>query len=228
MTEFDTPHFNAWWQRRGETVEAFNEHRNGESGVEKLTDPDLGTLYVKRQRGFLYRSLRYPFGRPTVIREQHAIHAFSQLGIHTPEIVFGGAEKDTAGWRGILVTKELSGYSDLASWYQQGGRERLGPDAHQQFLTKLAVFVASFHKQRWRHASLYFKHIFVTPGSKDSLPDIALLDLEKAHRTFTRQRAAQRDLAQLRSRAPLIHGKPVLDETEWSQFFEQHRQALLR
>lgn len=228
MTEFDTRQFDTWWQRRGETVEAFNEHRNGESGVEKLSDPSLGTLYVKRQHGFLYHSLRYPFGRPTVIREQNAIHAFSQLGIHTPEIVFAGAEKDATGWRGILVTKELSGYIDLATWYQQGGRERLGPDVHQQFLTKLAVFVASFHKQRWRHASLYFKHVFVTPGSKNKLPDIALLDLEKAHRTLTRQRAAQRDLAQFRSRAPQIHGKSVLDEAEWLLFFEQHRQALQR
>ena len=223
MTEFDS-----WWQRRGEVVEDFNAHRNGKSGVEKLADPALGTLYVKRQHGFLFRSLRYPFGRPTIIREQDAMHAFSALGIHVPEIVFAGAEKDADGWRGILVTKELRGYSDLASWYQQGGRERLGPEAHLQFLNKLAVFVASFHKQRWRHASLYFKHIFVTPGSREALPEIALLDLEKAHRTFTRQRAVQRDLAQFRSRAPQINGKAILDEAEWSQFFERHRQALVR
>jgi len=183
-------------------------------------------LFIKRQRGFLFRSLRYPFGRPTVILEQDAILAFSKLGIHTPEIVFAGAQKGDAGWRGILVTKELSGYCDLASWYQQGGRERLGEERHRQFIKKLAEFVAVFHRKRWRHASLYFKHIFVTPGNGESLPELALLDLEKAHRTFTCRQAARRDLDQFRSRAPQINGRPMFDDAEWSLFFEQHRRAL--
>ncbi len=220
--------FESWWQRRGEIVEAFNERRDGESGVERILDPSLGTLYIKRQRGHLYYSLKRPFGQPTVLRERDAIVAFSKLGIKTPDLVFAGAIKDKTGWRAILVTKELHGYIDLKRWYNKGGRERLGPDMHNKFVVKLGETLGLLHSKRWRHASLYFKHIFVTAGSKNSLPDIALLDLEKAHQQITRSRAASRDLDQFYLRNKTVNNKPILSDAEWKLFFNSHHNALIK
>lgn len=220
--------FETWWQQRGEAVEAFNERRDGESGVEKIFDPNLGLLFIKRQRGHLYYSLKHPFGQPTVLRERDAIRAFSAIGLQTPVLIFAGAKKDADGWRAILVTKDLAGYTNLKHWYQQGGRGRLGSTAHAKFIIKLGETLGLLHKNRWRHASLYFKHIFVTAGNKDMLPDIAFIDLEKSHKKLTAARAAKRDLDQLHLRPPLIDGKPVLDENEWKLFFDSHHRILTK
>jgi hypothetical protein len=189
--------FDGWWQVQGEEVEPVNVRRNGESGVERL-NTIAGVLYVKRQRNHLFRSLRYPFGFPTFMREKLAIKALQKINILAPEIVFAEARKVSGEWCAILVTRELKGYTDLESWYREGGRERLGEQQHQQFLAKMARILSELHRNRWQHTCLYPKHIFVTAGDSGILPDIALLDLEKARRRLFSAYAARRDLDQLR------------------------------
>lgn len=118
--------FQYWWQQQGDWVEAPNVRRGGESGVQRLLDQS-GVLYAKRQIGHVYRSLLHPRGLPTVLRERRALLALDALGVHVPQLVYCGVEHDPQqGWRGLLVTAELTGFTDIESWYAQGGREACG------------------------------------------------------------------------------------------------------
>ena len=70
-TEPSQQAFQHWWQKNGDWVEEPNVRRGGESGVQRLLDQS-GVLYAKKQVGHIYRSLLYPQGRPTVLRERRA------------------------------------------------------------------------------------------------------------------------------------------------------------
>lgn len=208
--------FDFWWNVRGEEVEPANVRRNGESGVQRIAT-DIGTLYVKRQRNHLFRSFRYPLGLPTVMREKFAMDAFSGLGIQVPGMVFAEARKVDGDWQAVLVTHELAGFCDLESWYCAGGRERLGEEQHNLFLGKLGRMLGVMHQHRWQHTCLYPKHIFVTAGNASTLPEIALLDLEKARRLFSVARATRRDLDQLRRHAAMW------DDADWHVLMAAHQ-----
>ena len=71
--------FDYFWSQRGEWVEEPNVRRGGESGVQRIHASGGQLLYAKRQVGHFYRSLRYPFGRPTVLRERDALLALPGL-----------------------------------------------------------------------------------------------------------------------------------------------------
>lgn len=215
----DNKEFNYWWNVAGEEVEPRNFRRNGESGVERVKSPESGTLYVKRQTNHVYRSLFAPFGEPTINREVRAISALQKIGLKVPEIVFTASQLDKQGWKAILVTRELTGYTDLRHWYKSGGRERLGKQQHENFLRHLGQTLSRMHLHRWQHTSLNAHHIFVTAGTPDKLPEIALIDLEKARRRFSARQAAKRDMRQLRRR-----GK-MWSDTEWSIIANGHKQS---
>ena len=118
--------FEHYWRQEGEWVEEPNRRRGGESGVQRIHE-DGKLLYAKRQVGHIYRSWRYPQGRPTVLRERDALLGLRELNVNVPELVFCGAKQ--AGdkqWRALLVTASLDGYIEIEKWYAAGGRERFG------------------------------------------------------------------------------------------------------
>jgi len=218
--------FDHWWNCRGEVVEPFNERRGGQSGVEKFNDAELGVLYIKRQVGHIFRSLRYPFGKPTAIRERNAYWAFAKIGLKTPELVFVEARKHQGDWQAILVTRDLAGFLPLQDWYVAGGPSRLGAENYPQFLQKLGWTLAQLHRHRWCHGSLHFLHIYVTPGDSHQLPEIAFLDLERAQRKISSKAAVQRDLRTLKRRAPVINGQALLSDHDWRVLLDAHQDAL--
>ena len=180
--------FEQWWQLQGEWVEEPNQRRGGESGVQRLQVDQGQLLYAKRQVGHLCRSLSHPFGRPTVLRERDALLGLSRLGIRVPRLVYCGASRQAGqGWRGLLVSEALEGFSDIESWYAAGGRERAGQQ-HDALLQQIGATLARMHQGRWQHGCLYAKHVFVKVAS-DGV-EVALLDLEKSRRRLSRQRAA--------------------------------------
>ena len=65
--------FDYWWQVSGDWVEPPNERRGGTSGVIWHVPAQGPIFYIKRQEGHIFRSLRYPFGRPTCLREARAL-----------------------------------------------------------------------------------------------------------------------------------------------------------
>jgi len=193
--------FEQHWQQRGEWVEAPNVRRGGESGVQRVHDEDGRLLYAKRQTDHIYRSLRYPFGRPTVLRERDALQAFRRLGVQVPEVVYCDAERQAdQSWRALLVTRALDGFEEVDHWYAAGGRERHGECLHQRLLQRLGETLARLHQGRWQHGCLYTKHVFVkvTGEGPAAQVDVALLDLEKSRRRLSRNQAARHDLQQLK------------------------------
>lgn len=187
--------FERWWDSEGQWVEPPNQRRDGESGVQLLQQGDK-LLYCKRQHGHLYRTLRHPLGKPTVLREIQAYQALSTLGINTPRMVYGSARKLKGQWQALLVTEALQGFVSLEQWYNTA-------DCHpfsQSILRQLALTLARLHRARWQHGCCYPKHIFVRlQPDAGGIPqaDIALLDLEKCRRRWRVRDASSHDLRQI-------------------------------
>ena len=193
--------FDYFWNLRGEWVEEPNVRRGGESGVERVMGSDGQLLYTKRQVGHIYRSLRYPFGRPTVLRERDALIGLRLIDVSVPDIIYCGAQRDLEHqWRALLVTKSLDGFEEIDHWYAGGGRERHGESIHDRVLKALAENLARMHKGRWQHSCLYSKHVFVrvTGEGDEARVEVALIDLEKCRQRLTARYAAVHDLKQLR------------------------------
>ncbi|MEH6364853.1 MULTISPECIES: lipopolysaccharide kinase InaA family protein [Pseudomonas] len=191
--------FEDWWQTQGEWVEEPNQRRGGESGVQRVRGRNGELLYVKRQVGHAHRSLRHPFGRPTVLREREALLSARQAGVNVPDIVYCS----TSGKRGLLVTAALDGYLNVDDWYASGGRERYGEAMHERLLKAIGSNIALFNRARWQHSSTYSKHIFVCIDGQgeNAKPLTALIDLEKSRQRLTAKQAALHDMKQLRRRS---------------------------
>lgn len=187
--------------------------RGGQSGVQRLHEADGGLLYAKRQIGHIYRSLLHPFGRPTVLRERDALLSLRKLGVRVPEVLYCGVQRHPQeGWRALLITADLSGFEEINSWYTDGGRERCGEQAHQRLLQQIGETLARMHLGGWQHGCIYSKHIFVrVSGSGEQAEvEVALLDLEKSRRRFSKNRAARHDMRQLRRHSSW-------NEADWQQ-----------
>jgi len=192
--------FKRWWDIRGDWVEAPNQRRDGQSGVQRIQprDPAQGVLYCKRQVGHLYCSLLHPFGRPTVLRERDALDAFANLGVRVPRLVYCAARQTAGQWRALLVTEELQGFISLEQWYRDDHRDRSGEALHRQMLEQVAATLARFHRARWQHGCCYPKHLFIKVNAEQpSGVEVAVLDLEKSRRRLRQVDAARHDLRQL-------------------------------
>jgi tRNA A-37 threonylcarbamoyl transferase component Bud32 len=214
--------FSYWWNTSGPWVEEPNVRRSGTSGVQRVMH-DGSTVYVKRQTGHLFRSLKYPLGRPTAMREGRALSKLLQLGVNAPQPIFYGAQKIKGLWHGILVTKDLNGFQDLDTWYDQGARTQLTSNEHDKVLEKLASLLARMHLGCWQHGCMRSKHIFikVNTTSNGLEFDLALLDLEKSHGRASSLRAARHDIAQLKRHS-------YWSESEWQYFLSHYEKNLGR
>lgn len=214
--------FEFWWGTSGPWVEPPNVRRNGTSGVQRVVQ-DGKTLYVKRQTGHLFRSLRYPAGRPTALREGIALSRLAELGVNAPRPVFYGARKVAGVWQGVLVTKDLGGFIDLDTWYAQGGARTLTTEQHQRLFKRLAETLAKMHLGKWQHGCMRSKHIFIKASATETRFDfeLALLDLEKSHGRITIMGAARHDIPQLRRHS-------FWDESQWQYFLSCYEQAIGR
>lgn len=191
--------FETWWQCEGEWVEPPNVRRNGESGVKRVQHAQHGLVYLKKQTNHLYRDLRHPFGRPTVLRERDVINGFAAAGVTVPRILFCDARQQDGQWQAILVTYALEGFESLFHWHKHGHRNALDDATHARLLHKIGGTLARFHLAGWQHTCLYAKHIFINSQPEaDGLPAVALLDLEKGRRLPSAAFVARRDLQQLR------------------------------
>ncbi|MET1080039.1 MAG: lipopolysaccharide kinase InaA family protein [Pseudomonas sp.] len=191
--------FEAWWQCNGEWVEPPNVRRGGESGVQRLQTPDAGLVYVKRQTGHVYRSLRHPFGYPTAMRERKALLAYQQLGVAVPALVFAACRRQAGDWQALLVTEALDDYRCLEELYAAGQAERWGEALHLRILQQVGQTLGRLNRGRWQHGCLYLKHVFVRLRGEQI--EIALLDLEKSRQRLSARQAARHDLRQLRRRS---------------------------
>ncbi|WP_027909199.1 lipopolysaccharide kinase InaA family protein [Pseudomonas sp. URMO17WK12:I4] len=213
--------FERWWQCQGTWVEPLNQRRAGESGVQLLLprNPSHPTLYCKRQTGHLYRSVRHPLGRPTIVRELYAYQAFEQLGVPVPKLVFGSARKQAGQWQALLITQALTGFISLEQWYQEPHR----PEHNQCMLAALGETLARMHRGRWQHGCCYAKHLFVRvheDEGRSPRADTALLDLEKSRRRWRTADASRHDMRQLKRHCG------AMPESDWQLLMQAYTAAL--
>jgi hypothetical protein len=213
MRETSADRFDYWWNNRGTQMDEINQRRGGESLVERV---DCGgeLFYCKRQRGHLFRSLRYPLGRPTVLCEAVALSACRRLNIPVPEIQFSGVRYGHGEWLGLLVTRGLTGYLHLDEWFAEDHPR--DPEVDTLVLRKAAELLVQFHRGRWQHSSLYPKHLFVKalPADSGIEVNVLLLDLEKSRQRVRSLAAARHDLQQLHrqwERIPAEHWQVLVD-----------------
>ena len=202
--------FDYWWQLEGEWVEEPNQRRNGWSGMMR-TRVGEEVFYVKKQCNHLYRSLRHPFGWPTTCREHQNIQRLLALGIKVPEPVFNGIGCAEEGFRGLLVTKELTGYVPLDT------QTALTTEQRAQLAKAVGQVIGRMHQAHWQHSCLYDKHIFVR--WQNGKPDVALIDLEKLRRPVLFWRAAAHDLDQL------SRHQAIWSDEEWTLLLTAHGEA---
>lgn len=220
----DTPgtslSFDDWWQLDGDWVEEPNKRRGGESGVMRCHLKGK-IYYVKKQIGHVCRTLRYPFGCPTIMREAHRLGICHQLCITVPEIVFCQVRRGKGKPKSLLVTRDLSGYRSVEDWHTT---EPDGPTKQQVLIriyARLGETLARLHNKRWQHGCLYDKHIFFKPKEDNPADvDVALIDLEKCRRKLTIALASKRDVLQLRRHMP------KLNATNWHTFVDHYTQHL--
>lgn len=224
MNESNDRQFHHWLDLEGEWVEPPNRRRGGSSGVIRHQPESGPTLYIKRQEGHLFRSWRYPLGRPTCLREARALAHFQALGIRVPVLRFFGLRKEKL-WKGILVTEALpEGFVSFDDFYRQGEITADGPERRAAVVEALAATLAHLHRHRWQHCSLMTKHLFVRvfePADTQAraTAEIALLDLERARRQPLAMRAARRDLRFLFTHLPYWSAE------EWRRFDRHYRAA---
>lgn len=201
--------FNRWWLRTGEWVEAPNQRRGGESGVQILAPntAEQSWLYSKRQVGHRFISWRYPLGRPTALREKEAMQALERLGVQVPKLIFYGAKKMGKDWHALLVTEALTGFISLEEWYVQQRTQPIESALFEPVLEQIANSLYQMHAAGWQHGCCYAKHVFIKLNPRHT-PEVAFLDLEKARRRWPAHRAALHDIKQLgrhRAEMPNAH-----------------------
>ena len=196
-------HFEALWSAKLPPVDEANIGRGGWSRVYLLELEDLTgrsqRFYLKRQQGYLIRSLRRPLGEPTVAREFQALQNFARKGIPAPEAVFYDEREVEGGTQAVLLTRGLDDYQPLHEWFNKWSD--LTRQRRNDLLLAAASLVRCLHNARLVHNSLYPKHIFLKLSQDGARA--RLIDLEKA-RFGLGLRARSRDLETLyrRSRAP--------------------------
>ncbi|MFJ5295619.1 lipopolysaccharide kinase InaA family protein [Pseudomonas sp. NPDC088368] len=223
VNSVDAHDFDHWWNTRGPWVEEPNVRRSGTSGVQRVMQ-DGSCVYVKRQTGHTYRSLRFPLGRPTVIREGMALDRLFKLGVRAPQPIFYGARKINGTWHGLLVTRELAGFRDLETWLGDQALNGLSQEDHLVVLKNLAVLLAKLHRGRQQHGCMRAKHVFINSSAQHNGGvsfDLALLDLEKSRSRVSMLRAARHDVRQLRRHSSW-------NSAQWDYFLELYEKELGR
>jgi tRNA A-37 threonylcarbamoyl transferase component Bud32 len=182
-----------WWTVQGEWVEEPNNRRGGFSGVQRVMLAGSGDCYyVKRQRGHLFRSLRYPLGRPTLLREWRSMSLCRKLGVPTAALEFFDTRKCKEGWESLLVTRSLDGYLSLDDGFKMGAWTA---PQRRQALAAVAATLVTLHRARRKHGHLYPKEVFVNLATER--PAVAIVDWELSRYALTRARAAAPDVRRL-------------------------------
>lgn len=185
--------FNHWWATEGDWVEEPNYRRKGMSGVQCI-ERDGKRLYVKRMTQHLFHSVRYPFGRPTIVREIEVINELARAGVIVPKIVYGKATKVDGEWRALLITEDMKGFVSIEEWYKQHAVTSYPDEVREAMLKAVALAFKKMHSVNRQHGCCYVRHIYVkTEGTVEA----GFLDLEKSRRRLRRHQAAHHDFSQL-------------------------------
>ncbi len=193
--------FSALWALQLDAVDAPNIERGGWSSVYRLeladANGEIQSFYLKRQEGYLARSLRRPQGEPTFAREFRAIQQYAHRGIPALETAFFQQRTQGGKQQAILLTRALDAYQPLDSWYEQW--RTLSWRGRQDLILATAALVRALHNTGRIHNCLYPKHIFLKLDGDGA--GARLIDLEKTRSAWLGERDFVRDLESLQRRS---------------------------
>ncbi len=174
-----------------------------------------------RRGGFirhLTRNLYWDYPpRPFV--ELSCTEEVQRRGVPTVEVLGARVEWALAGfYRGLLVTREATGFQDLWSWLQTNE----SVDLRRQLLTVVAQVIAHMHNAGIAHADLNPTNILVCTDSES--PQTLLLDFDRA-RLFSDPVPPHIGESNLRRFQRFFDKYNVLEEWMTPAEFEHFRQA---
>ena len=185
-----------------------NQRRGGWSGVSRydvtLADDRTGGIFIKRQQNHSTRTWRHPFkGILTFRREFQNLMLLHSFDVPTLEVLYFAERTVGDQRRAILISRELSGYASLencmAYWQQHGLPERT---IWHETIQRIAAVARRMHQHHIQQNCFMPKHVFI--GELHGQMDVRLIDLEKAKRRWTVERALLRDLDTFNRRSPGI------------------------
>ncbi|MFF7706350.1 lipopolysaccharide kinase InaA family protein [Pseudomonas sp. NPDC007930] len=190
--------FQALWDLQLVAVDEPNTGRGGWSSVFRLELEGQG-FFLKRQSGYLTRTLRRPLGEPTFAREFRNIQRYRALGIPALEAAFYGQREAAGGTQAVLLTRALDAWADLESWNERW--DDVPAEGRAGILQAVGELARTLHGAGQIHNCFYPKHIFLReqPGGFTA----CLIDLEKTRPLLFGQRDRVRDLEPLLRRAPM-------------------------
>jgi len=187
--------FSKLWEVELNWFEPPNYRRSGWSGAARhelrRKNGELVGVFIKRQENHKSRILRYPAGCPTFRIEWQNYKKLTHLQIGVPRQLYYGENEN----RAIIITYELDGFTSLDEWL----RRNQSPQLRRAVLPAITDVVRRFHDLRFRHNSLYPKHIMLKVHQDGNLnaTDVRFIDLEKSRRVFFAVGARIRDLDSL-------------------------------
>ena len=190
--------FEAIWSLDIGWFEEPNVRRGGWSGVSRLevtcADGRSEAIFIKRQENHETFSWRHPFrGITTFRREFQNLMMLQSFAVPTLEVLYFAERHVGRDRRAILVSRELTGYASLEDcmtyWQQQGFPDKATWD---ETIQRIAAVARRMHRHRIQQNCFLPKHVFI--GELHGQMDVRLIDLEKAKRQWSAERAMLRDL----------------------------------
>ncbi|PVZ15605.1 MULTISPECIES: lipopolysaccharide kinase InaA family protein [unclassified Pseudomonas] len=188
--------FQALWNLQLTAVDEPNTGRGGWSSVYRLELEGQG-FFLKRQSGYLTRTLRRPFGEPTFAREFRNIQRYRRMGIPSLDAVFYGQHQAAEGTQAVLLTRALDDWADLESWNDRWAE--VPPEGRQAILAAVGGLARTLHGAGQVHNCFYPKHVFLR--EKAGQFQACLIDLEKTRPLIFGRRDRVRDLEPLLRRS---------------------------
>lgn len=188
------------WDMSGDWVEPPNYRRGGWSGVCRTELPASGDsvtgVYLKRQENHGHRTLLHPIrGEATFVREFKMIRHLRQHHVPTLNLLCFAESYENGNSQAMLMTEALLGYRSMEEiLYEKGEAAAMPVAKRRRLLAAIASTVRKMHAAGIQHRCLYPKHLMVKEGEGF---EVALIDLEKARRTFFPVLPALRDLVTL-------------------------------
>ncbi|NBA93970.1 lipopolysaccharide kinase InaA family protein [Pseudomonas sp. R5(2019)] len=189
--------FDELWSLQLDAVDESSTGRGGWSSVYRLELEGKG-FYLKRQSGYLTRTLRRPFGELTFAREFRNITRYQKLQIPALQAVFYGQRRVDGEGQAILMTRALDGWNDLDSLLLQW--TALASVQRAAILRACGELARVLHSAGQVHGCFYPKHIFLRARGEGY--QAQLIGLEKTRPLLLGQRDRVKDLEPLMRRAP--------------------------
>jgi hypothetical protein len=193
LTSANLASFDQLWDLPHEFVEPANIRRNGWSGVSivrlQQQNGQFHSYYLKRQENQSRYSLRYLMGAPTFQFEADALELAMQRG--WPCVALGAFGVRTHSARGVSQALLLTPKVELPCLASCAQSINHWSDYLPQ-LRQVGEQLLAIHASGWQHGALFPAHIFI------DLDDgkICLIDLERARKRLSSQRAAFADFTQ--------------------------------